>query len=124
MCIRDRTLTERYSELADHDSAFGQLRNVMDLAVVAALIEKEELLVAAGLNLPMLLSETEIAEYATPRQVATKASFVKKRGSYTISASGGVQMLPWHIADSTEEVAGVSDVRKKISDEPTKWWVQ
>jgi hypothetical protein len=118
------TLTERYSELADHDSAFGQLRNVMDLAVVAALIEKEELLVAAGLSLPTLLNETEIAEYATPRQVATKASFVRRRGSYTISASGGVQMLPWHIADRTEEVTGVSDVRKKISVDPTKWWMQ
>ncbi len=118
------TLTERYSELAEHDSAFGQLRNVMDLAVVAALIEKEQLLVTAGLDLPQLLDETPIAEYATPRQVATKATFIKRRGRYTISASGGVQMLPWHIADRTEEVEGVSDVRSEVSPDSQRWWLQ
>jgi hypothetical protein len=118
------TLTERYSELADHDSAFGQLRNVMDLAVVAALIEKEQLLVTAGLELPQLLDQLPLAEFATPRQVATKASFVRRRGSYTISASGGVQLLPWHVADRTEQVDAVSDVRKEISLESGRWWLK
>lgn len=118
------TLTERYSELADHDSAFGQLRNVMDLAVVAALIEKEQLLAAAGLDLPQLLGEVQIAEYSVPKQVAAKANFIKRRGSYTISASGGVQILPWHIADKTEEVSTLGDVRKEVSPESQQWWLQ
>jgi len=118
------TLTERYSELAEHDSAFGQLRNVMDLAVVAALIEKEQLLVTAGLQLPELLGETQVAEYPVPEQVATRASFIKRRGNFTVSASGGVQMLPWHIADRTEEVDSVGDVRDKISVDSQQWWVQ
>ena len=109
------TLTERYSELADHDSAFGQLRNVMDLAVVAALLDKEQMLVTAGLDLPELLGEAQIVEYPVPAQVATKASFIKRRGNYTISASGGVQILPWHIADRTEEVSNLADVRKMVS---------
>jgi len=118
------TLTERYSDLAEHDSAFGQLRNVMDLAVVAALIEKEQLLVTAGLQLPELLGETQVAEYPVPEQVATKASFIKRRGNFTVSASGGVQMLPWHIADRTEEVEGVGDVRNEISVHSQQWWLQ
>ncbi|MCH7751230.1 MAG: DUF1598 domain-containing protein [Planctomycetes bacterium] len=117
-------LTERYSELADHDSAFGQLRNVMDLAVVAALFDKEQLLVRAGLDLPQLLGELQIAEYPTPRQVATKASFIKRRGSYTISASGGVQILPWQIADRTEEVSTLGDVREEVSPDSQQWWLQ
>ena len=117
-------LTERYSELADHDSAFGQLRNVMDLAVVAALIDKEQLLVTAGLDLPQLLGELQMVEYPTPRQVATKASFIKRRGSYTISASGGVQILPWQIADRTEEVNTVEAVREEFSAISDRWWIQ
>ena len=36
-------MTDKFSELADHDSSFGQLRNIMDLAVIGALIEKEQL---------------------------------------------------------------------------------
>lgn len=107
-------LTDRYTELADHDSAFGQLRNVMDLAVVAALLDKEQLLSTAGLALPQLLGELSIAEYPTPRQVATKATFIKKRGNYTISASGGVQILPWQIADRTEKVSSLGNVREMV----------
>lgn len=118
------TLTERYSELADHDSAFGQLRNVMDLAVIAALIEKEQLLARAGLEIPQLLHEVSVAEYPAPRQVATQASFLKRRGSYTISASGGVQILPWQIADQTVENAEVSTVRGELSAVADKWWLE
>ncbi len=117
-------LTERYPELADHDSAFGQLRNVMDLAVVAALLEKEQLLATAGLELPQLLGNVQLAEFPTPRQVATKASFIKRRGSYTISASGGVQILPWQIANRTEEVSTVETVREEFSAISDRWWMQ
>ena len=119
-----QTLTERYSELADHDSAFGQLRNAMDLAVVAALIDKEQLLARAGLELPQLLQEVSVAEYPSPKQVASKASFVKRRGNYTISASGGVQILPWQIADRTEESTTVEAVRGQLSADSDNWWLQ
>lgn len=118
------TLTERYSELADHDSAFGQLRNVMDLAVVAALIDKEQLLARAGLELPELLDEVSVAVYPSPKQVASKASFLKRRGNYTISASGGVQILPWQIADVSEESSTVGAVRQAVSLDDGKWWSQ
>lgn len=116
--------TSRYDELAEQDSAFGMLRNVMDLAVIAALIEKEELLSVAGLQLPHLLNDVQLAEYHVPRSVPTQASFVKSRGGYTVSASGGIQMLPWHIADKTEEVASVSETRQQFSAEPKSWWVR
>ena len=118
------SFTSRYDELAEQDSTFGMLRNIMDLAVIAALIEKEELLSVAGLGLPHLLNDVELAEYDVPRSVSTQASFVKARGRYTISASGGVQMLPWHIADKAEEVASVSETRQQFSAEPKSWWVR
>ena len=118
------SFTERYAELAEHDSAFGMLRNVMDLAVIAALIEKEQLLATAGLELPSMLNDVELAVYPVPSSVATKASFVKHRGSFTVSASGGIQMLPWHIADKTEEVAAVSETREQFAAESTSWWVK
>lgn len=117
-------MTGNYPKLAEHDSVFGQLRNVMDLAVVAALIEKEELLATAGLEISNLMQDVELAEYPVPRFVDTQASFVRNRGSYTVSASGGVQMLPWHVADKTEEVASVSEVRNTFSADSGNWWLQ
>jgi Protein of unknown function (DUF1598) len=118
------TLTERYSELADHDSAFGQLRNVMDLAVVAALIDKEQLLARAGLELPQLLNEVNVAVYPSPKQVASKASFIRHGSKYTISASGGVQIWPWQIADQTQESAAVDTVRGKLPTDSDQWWLE
>lgn len=115
-------MTEKYTELADHDSSFGELRNAMDLAVVGALIAKEGLLQSAGLEIPRLMHEEAITEFPVPRQTSSKASFVKKGRDYLISASGGVEMLPWHVADSTERVESISAVRSELATDAQQWW--
>ncbi len=116
--------TEQYSELADHDSTFGQLRNVMDLAVIAALIDKEQLMVRAGCELPTLMNEASPSVFHAPKQVASQVSFIERHGNFTISASGGVQMLPWQIADRIEEVSTVGNVRDGISPISDQWWIE
>jgi len=117
-----RTLTERYAELADHDSAFAELRNVMDLAVVAALIDKEQLLQRAGLELPLLLNEETSERYPAPRRVASQASFIQRGRNWVISTSGGVQLLPWEVADRTELSDAVDTVRQQFSAGTDAWW--
>jgi hypothetical protein len=96
------TFTEKFEELAREDSTFGQLRNVMDLAVVAALMSKEGLTQFAGLEMPQLTGGTELEHYPAPRTVASQASLVKKGRNWIISVSGGVQIFPWQVADRTE----------------------
>jgi hypothetical protein len=118
------TMTARYDELATEDSAFGLLRNVMDLAVVAALVEKEELADRAGLEIPQLLTEYQPASYETPKYVPSQASFIRHRRSWLVSASGGVQLLPWHVADKTEEVAAVKDLHEQLSAAGDNWYWQ
>ena len=44
-------LTENYNQLAKADPVFGQLRNLMDLSVVAALLAREDLAGMAGCDL-------------------------------------------------------------------------
>jgi hypothetical protein len=116
------TMTEKYAELAEHDSSFGQLRNIMDLAVVGALIEKERLLDIAGVQLPRLLAEEDLDRYPAPKQTASKASAVKQGRDWLISASGGVEMLPWHIASEAETVEAVGEVRKGLAGESQDFW--
>ena len=95
----------------------------MDLAVIGALIEKERLLDIANLQLPRLMGEQPIERYPAPKQTASKASAIKQRGGWVISASGGVEMLPWHIAGETETVDAVGDVRGEMSaDVDEIWW--
>jgi hypothetical protein len=114
-------LTERFTELADHDSSFGQLRNAMDLAVVAALLDKEGLLAKANLELPKLTHEVALSEYNAPQQVASKANFVKRRRDFVISTSGGVQIVPWALTEQVEEIASVGEVRKGLPEPGAEW---
>ena len=114
-------LTENFAELADHDSSFGALRNAMDLAVVAALMDKEDLLAKVGLEIPSLTHEVELAQYTAPRQVASQANFVRRRSGFVVSTSGGVQLLPWAVAEKSEEVAAVGAVREEL-EVPTGAW--
>jgi hypothetical protein len=117
------TMTKKYPELTERDSSFGELRNIMDLAVIGALIEKERLLDIANLQLPRLMGEQPLERYPAPKQTASKASAIKQRGGWVISASGGVEMLPWHIASETETVDAVGDVRSEMSaDVDEIWW--
>ena len=88
------TFTARFEELAREDSTFGQLRNIMDLAIVGALVAKERLADRAGLAIPRLMGDEMLPRYNAPRHVASQASFVKKRGGGVISTKDGVQMEP------------------------------
>ncbi|MEM9353985.1 MAG: DUF1598 domain-containing protein [Planctomycetota bacterium] len=117
------TFTERFDDLAAHDSAFGQLRNVVDLAVVAALLEKEQLIELAGLELSTLVG-VETAAYPAPRTVATTANFVRQGRNTLVSASGGVQVLPWVVADSTEVSSTVAESRPAGLTSASGWWAE
>jgi hypothetical protein len=116
-------MTDRFAELADHDSAFGQLRNVMDLAIVGALIEKERLFAAAGeLETPWIMGQEELDRYPTPTQTASQASAVRKRGAWVISASGGVEIVPWQIADKVETVEAIGAKRADMAADVNEFW--
>jgi hypothetical protein len=117
--------TEKFGELSREDSTFGQLRNVMDLAVVAALLSKEGLTQFAGLEMPELTGGTELEVYPAPRTVASKASLVKKGRNWIISVSGGVQIFPWQIADRTEvseELAAARPARDAADEAKSGAW--
>lgn len=100
--------TASFDELAREDSSFGQLRNVMDLAVVAALVTKEGMFERTGIQIPLIRTNEPVDEYPAPRQVASQASFVKAGRNWVMSVSGGVQIFPWQVADRTEVVSDLA----------------
>ena len=117
-------MTERYDELAMADPVFGQLQNCVDLAVVAALIARENLVDRAQASLPMLLGSDglQTAEFPAPKQVASQASLARK-GRWMI-ACGGVQINPWAIAEKAETTDALAQVRSKAAFDSTarRWW--
>jgi hypothetical protein len=116
--------TTKFEDLAREDSTFGQLRNVMDLAVVSALMTKEGLSQFAGLQIPQLLGGQSLDEYPAPRHVASQASLLKKGTGWVISVSGGVQIFPWRVADHSEVTADVAAARPTATSPSTNWWWQ
>jgi hypothetical protein len=118
------TFTEKFEDLAHEDSSFGQLRNVMDLAVVGALLVKEGLLERSQLSTPNLMSEQPLAEFPAPRMVPSQASFTKAGRNWVVSVSGGVQIFPWQVADRTEVAAELASARVEQPATQIGWYWQ
>jgi len=113
------TMTGKYDDLSVAEPVFGELRNVMDLCVISALIAKENLLGKAGLEIPTLTgSDGKLAleeGWNAPTSVSTQCSVTHKGAKFIITASGGVEINSWAIADKTVESAAVSQIREKAA---------
>jgi hypothetical protein len=116
------TFTQKFDELAREDSSFGQLRNVMDLAVVGALLVKERLTERCGFEAPNLMSDQPLDEYPAPRHVASQASFVKAGHNWVVSVSGGIQIFPWQVADRTEVSKDLASTRVEKPAAKSWYW--
>jgi len=119
------TMTEKYEELSAQEPVFGQLRNCMDLAVVAALIVSENLAGKAGLDLNPALSSPQLMpdKYEVAREVPTIANAVEKGRRWLISASGGVMIDPWRAAakqEKSDKLAPVAD--DSLPPAGATWW--
>lgn len=118
-------MTKKYDELSAKEPIFGELRNCIDLAVVAALITKERLAERAGLDLGALVDPRQFATevYLTPKQVPTRASVLETNDAFILSASGGVQLDPGAVAEHRQ----TSDKLEPLLDKATAgrgdlWW--
>jgi uncharacterized protein DUF1598 len=120
------SFSSHYAELAKSIPVFAELRNCIDLAVVAALLVKEDLPAKTGCNLSLLLDErrTGIAEHTTPKTIDSRASLVRKGRDWIISLSGGVQVDSWSALDRTETAAELSQTRSvaRATDTDRWWW--
>ena len=118
-------MTNQFAALAVAEPVFGELQNCMELAIVGALVVKERLTDKAGYSMPFLMNTEELrtAEFNAPKQVPSQASVMKKGKNWIISASGGVAIDSWIIADKTQQSDAVAHIRAKLAPtNDTKWW--
>lgn len=119
-------MTDKYDELSAADPVFGELRNLMDMCVVAALIEKERLGEVAGCSLPLLTgatSELGLEKWNAAKKIAPEVSFLRTRNSWIVTASGGVQIESWQVASRSDVDSSVSIVRKRATpSSKSLWW--
>lgn len=118
-------MTKKYDELSAKEPIFGELRNCIDLAVVAALITKERLAERAGLDLGALVDPRQFATevYLTPKQVPTRASVLETADAFILSASGGVQLDPGAVAEHRQTSEELDPLLDKITaGRGDLWW--
>ncbi len=119
-------MTAKYAELSRADPVFGQLRNLMDISIAAALIEREDLATQAGCDLSLLKDESALAieKWSAPKTVATHSSFLKQGRNFIVTASGGVQIDSWYHAAQVEvqpELSQIVDKAKSSTADSWRW---
>ncbi|MGI9518699.1 MAG: DUF1598 domain-containing protein, partial [Pirellulaceae bacterium] len=86
--------TRDYAEIAAASPVFGQLRNMIDVLIVANYLQREDLFARAGLDIGLLLDNDKISvnTMAAPTQARCMAN-VAWKGSRLVAPSGGVCIL-------------------------------
>lgn len=117
--------TSKLDELATKDSVFGELRNVMDLCVIAALVESKNLEQQAGCDLSVVRGKSEgfeLAKLGTPKSLPAQCSFLKTSNGWIISTSGGVMVDSWSVVEKTKINDSLEEVRSKASHSSGRWY--
>jgi len=117
-------MTKKYNELAAADPIFAELQNCMSLAVVGALIAKEDLAQKAGHSMPTLMdpTATPVAEFNAPKQVDSRVSALQKGRNWLISTSGGVDINSWAAIKTVKKSDKLDPIRKAASSSGDSWW--
>lgn len=122
--------TAKFDELCAQNVAFGDLRNVMDLNIIATVISAHQLDKTAGLDLSLLTGKADSLEtpvHAVAKTIPPHCSFVSGRAGLTVAASGGVEINPWRVvSEQTKADGSVTLVRQKAAKsqagQSDNWW--
>jgi hypothetical protein len=119
--------SSRYVDLALKDPIFAQLRNCMDLAVLAALVVKQDLTGKSGYHMPLWLNDVNlpVADLNVPRTTDTQVSLGRKANYWVVTASGGVQLELGPLVSSTQKSDQLAPAREQAdrpADSQNWWW--
>lgn len=117
--------TSHYGEIAAKTPVFAELRNLMDLAIVAALIRDPQMQDRIGHDFPLFANEAAlpVSSYNVPQTVASQSSFVRKGTQYVISVSGGVDLSPGAVLNEAKlDAAVLKDRQQALGTAGTNWW--
>lgn len=91
-----QTFTKKYSELAARSPVYQQLRNLVDLSILAAFLQKETAYERVAWRPTALTDERvySVGGLPVPKEVAVVAVAVWKGNRLIAPAGGGVEVLP------------------------------
>jgi hypothetical protein len=123
--------TANYEKLAQRDLVFADARNVFDLALVAALIYKENLTAKANQDFQSFAAGGlyHPARYAVPKEVASVVNHRVYNGrDIVVQAAGGVRVDLLSVLDNPKTVQAAPELDSLASTVNTperpegRWW--
>ncbi len=123
--------TKSYQKIAEAKPIYGQLRNLIDLSVAAAFIQKEDYFSKIGWAMSTLLDESQVPVQTrmAPRQVDTVINVVWKGSHVATPIGGGVTIDPREALNKSNLIKdkdGKIDNARKETDlshlSKGQWW--
>lgn len=122
--------TENYDKIAESTPVYAQLRNLMDMSIVAAFIQYQDFYGQSDWELGVFADESAfpVENYAAPTQVETAVNVVWKRNMLMTPIGGGVEILAKEALSTNrmkyEDNGEVSKVRDSIQLQlkDGQWW--
>ena len=125
------TFTKKYPELASRSPVFAELRNLIDLSLVAAFIQRQDYYGQAHWTMELFSSEQEfpVENYTAPRQVETAVNAIWKGGRLLTPIGGGVLIQPLKaLADGNQLTDDNGELKARRTTvsldglEDGQWW--
>ncbi|HMO14929.1 MAG TPA: DUF1598 domain-containing protein [Pirellulaceae bacterium] len=115
-----KNMTDKFAELASKDVVFAELRNIMDMSVISALLMKEDLFAKAGLEAPHLLGVENVSlpKWHTPQTVPAHCSFTRIGTQWLITCSGGVVVDSWGVISNVVVDSTIAATRTLAASSP------
>lgn len=123
--------TKNYNQMADTTAVYAELRNLVDMSIVAAFIQKEDFYGRAGWDMELFGDEDQfpVETYTAPRQVATAVNAIFKGNSLMTPVGGGVDIQPLKAVaeerikyDSRGLIKKVRETIKVDGLKDDQWW--
>jgi len=124
-------MTEKFTELSQKQAIFGELRNIMDLSVIATLIQQERLDQVAQCDLSVLMGTEPIVEMSSfqiPTAIEPQCSFIRGTRGWVVSTSGGVSVNAFEVVSKQEVSERLAETHKQATaaadgkDAKAWWW--
>jgi hypothetical protein len=120
-------MTDSYAELSKEISVFADLQNLMDLSVVATLINEEKLDDTADIDLSVLKGNegaVQLTSFTVPKAVDPQCSFVRGRTGWTVTASGGVEINAHAVIrnQAPDDQIGAVRTDSLATNGSDRWW--
>jgi len=124
------SFTKQYAELAERSPVYAELRNLVDLSIVAAYIHDEEYYAKADWKMEVFGDENAFAleTYSVPQTVETAVNAIWKGHTLLTPVGGGVTIQPTEALGFdnllSDEKGSVAKARESTSPNLPKgqWW--